>query len=96
MATETAARRRAHVVLPQGLVDEIDARVGARGRSRFIQEAVEERLQRERRGEALEGWIGSLSTLDVPEWETTESTYRWVRRMRGDCDSDAANDDTSR
>lgn len=81
MATETA-RRRAHVVLPQELIERIDARVGARGRSRFIQEAIEERLRRDERVEAFRDLLASHSGTGIPEWETAESTYEWVRRER--------------
>ncbi len=86
MATETAARRRAHVMLPHEMIDRIDTLVGARGRSQFIAEAVDEELRRRDRVAAFREFVGSLSDDSIPEWETAESTYRWVRRMRGHCD----------
>jgi metal-responsive CopG/Arc/MetJ family transcriptional regulator len=88
MATETAARRRAHVVLPEALIERIDALVGPRGRSQFIVEAAEQELRRRDRVAAFEEFAGSLVNASIPEWETAESTYRWVRRMRGHCDCD--------
>lgn len=85
MATETKAQRRAHVVLPQEMVERVDLLVGPRGRSRFIAEAVEQELRRRDRVEALAEFAGSLRDDAVPEWETAESTYQWVRQQRGHC-----------
>lgn len=86
MATETAGRRRAHVVLPRETIDRVDALVGARGRSRFIAEAVEQELRRRDRADAIAAFVGSLADVDIPGWETPEATAQWVRRMRGHCD----------
>lgn len=80
MAVSTE-RRRAHVVLPTALLREIDARVGPRQRSEFIQEAIENELRRLRRIEAFERAVAT-PTLGIPEWETSESTAAWVRELR--------------
>ncbi len=81
MAVSTG-RRRAHVVMPDDLLREIDARVGQRRRSQFIQEAVEEKLARQCRVEAFERVVGSLKDVDVPGWETPEATAQWVHNLR--------------
>lgn len=81
MAVSTG-RRRAHVVMPDDLLREIDARVGQRKRSEFIQEAIEEKLGRLRRVEAFERVVGSVVDGDIPEWETRESTAEWLRALR--------------
>ncbi|CAN5780307.1 hypothetical protein BH23CHL2_BH23CHL2_05260 [soil metagenome] len=73
---------RAHVVLRDDLVEEVDKRVGRRRRSEFINEAVEERLKRLRLIESAEEAGGTLKNVDVPGWETEESTLEWVRKMR--------------
>ena len=78
----TAERRRAHVVLPHELIDEIDGLVGPRKRSRFVQEAVEQLLRRRRRVEAFDAVDGSLANAGPQEWETSESTVEWVRALR--------------
>jgi metal-responsive CopG/Arc/MetJ family transcriptional regulator len=82
MVVSAGQRRRAHVVMPQALLDEVDNRVGQRRRSQFIQEAVEEKLGRLRRVESFDRVVGSLKNADSPEWETTESTEEWVRALR--------------
>ena len=81
MAVSTE-RRRAHVVLPNDLVCEIDQRVGQRRRSEFIQEAIEEKLRRLRRVEAFDRVVGSLKGVDIPGWETPESSAQWVHDLR--------------
>jgi Arc/MetJ-type ribon-helix-helix transcriptional regulator len=75
-------RRRAHVVMPDDLLQQIDARVGQRRRSEFIQDAVEEKLNRLRRIEAFERVVGSVADGEIPEWETRESTDEWLRELR--------------
>ena len=73
---------RTHVILRDDLVEEVDKRVGKRKRSEFINEAVEERLKRLRLIEAAEVAGGSLKDVDIPGWETEESTLEWVRELR--------------
>jgi Arc/MetJ-type ribon-helix-helix transcriptional regulator len=80
--TVSTGRRRAHVVMPEDLLREIDARVGQRRRSEFIQEAIEEKLARLCRVEAFERVVGSLKDVDVPGWETPEAAARWVHDLR--------------
>lgn len=77
------SRRRAHVVLPKALLEKIDARVGQRRRSEFIQEAIEEKINHLERVEAFERVVGSIADGDVPEWDTRESTEAWLREIRG-------------
>jgi metal-responsive CopG/Arc/MetJ family transcriptional regulator len=77
-----ARQRRAHIVMPTELVEEIDAQVGPRRRSRFVQEAVEEKLRRQRLQTSLAEMAGSLADVDIPGWETQESAAEWVRALR--------------
>jgi metal-responsive CopG/Arc/MetJ family transcriptional regulator len=77
---------RAHVVLPKELVDSIDDLVGRRARSKFLAEAAEEKLRRLRQIEAIERVAGSLKYVDIPGWETPESTVEWVRKSREEDD----------
>ena len=84
----TAKRRRAHVVLPDELLREIDARVGQRHRSEFIQEAIAEKLNYLARIEAFRRVAGSIADGEVPEWDTRESTEKWLRELRGGCEPD--------
>jgi metal-responsive CopG/Arc/MetJ family transcriptional regulator len=76
------AQRRAHIIMPAELVAEIDAQVGPRKRSRFVQEAVEEKLQRNRLRASLPKMAGSLTNVDIPGWESSEAAAEWVRAQR--------------
>lgn len=79
---------RVHVLLPEKLVEEIDARVGPRRRSEFIAETLEAAMHRERFREALAKAAGSIDLRDYPEWSTPEKVDEWVRRSR-DLDEEA-------
>jgi hypothetical protein len=83
MKTDT---KRAHVVIPEALLREVDALVGPRGRSEFFVEAAREKIARERlRGTARE-LAGSLSDQEIPGWETPEAASAWVRALRSESD----------
>lgn len=77
---------RAHIVVPDELITEVDARVGQRKRSRFIAEAIEEKLRTNRVLEAFDRVAGSLVDADIPGWETSESRVEWVRNLRHESD----------
>lgn len=79
MAHETA---RTHVVLPKDLMDAIDALVGRGERSKFLASAAEEKLRRIRLVAAAHRAAGSLKDIEVPGWETSESTAQWVHDAR--------------
>ncbi len=73
---------RAHIVLPAELLKEVDKLSGKRKRSHFIEEAVRDRLSKEKLGIALNECAGILNPADYPEWETPEKTSAWVRALR--------------
>ncbi|MDP2935505.1 MAG: hypothetical protein Q8O86_03330 [Dehalococcoidia bacterium] len=73
---------RAHVILPDDLVEGVDEFVGKRKRSRFVEDAVREKLKRERLGQALKSTAGMLGEADYPEWSTSEKVLEWVRKSR--------------
>lgn len=73
---------RAHVILPEELVNEVDQAAGTRKRSAFVEAAVREKLARQRQSEALRGLAGILAPADYPEWATPEQTSAWVRAQR--------------
>jgi hypothetical protein len=70
------------VILPDDLLREIDARVGPRHRSEFIQEAIKEKLSRLCRVEAFERVVGSLKDVGTPGWETPDAAAQWVHELR--------------
>jgi len=77
---------RMHVVLPEDLVRAVDALAGKGKRSRFIEEAVREKLRKERLLSALKDSAGTLSGEDHPHWETPEKVASWVRELRRESD----------
>jgi predicted transcriptional regulator len=76
-----------NVTLPDDLVEEIDRIAGARKRSRFVEEAVRERLRREARSAARRATAGSLRAEDYPQWDSPESVSEWVRNLRREDDA---------
>lgn len=70
---------RLHIVLDDELVAELDARVGHGGRSRFIVEAVRQRLENERRWDALLGAAGSVED-GGHDWDHDPAA--WVAEQR--------------
>ena len=72
--------RRAHVILPQDLVEEIDALVGRRGRSAFLVETAQAELRRRRLLDYLEGGEPAWKDEDHPE--LVGGTAQWVHAMR--------------
>jgi hypothetical protein len=59
---------RVHVYLDDDLVNELDALVDERGRSKFIEEAVRQRVDRERRWRLMRSAIGSIADGGHP-WD---------------------------
>jgi hypothetical protein len=74
---------RTHVILADEVIEAIDRRVGARGRSRFLEEAAREKLERSELADALVAATGIMSSEDYPEFRDRESIAQWVRRQRG-------------
>lgn len=73
---------KTQVVFPKTLLEELDMVVPSKGRSRFIVEATEERLKRERLRRALARAAGSWKEEDYPHLKTREDVVRYVRHMR--------------
>jgi hypothetical protein len=73
---------RTHVVLPDELVEGVDAFVGARNRSRFIAEATAEKLRIDRLAKAIKEGAGILGLKKYPHWSTREKVDAWIRELR--------------
>jgi hypothetical protein len=73
--------QRAHVILPERLVAEIDALVGARGRSAFLAETAEKELKRRKLLAFLESTEPAWREEDHPE--LADGTRAWVHALRG-------------
>ncbi len=73
---------RTNLLLPAELVREVDRFAGPRNRSRYVAEALEARLRRDRLREAVRATAGALSAEDYPHWATSELVQAWVRERR--------------
>lgn len=82
--------KRAHILLPQDLVREIDAIVGPRGRSAFLVETAREAVRRRKLLQFLES--------DTPGWkdanhpELSDGSGAWVRKLRQESDARMTNE----
>jgi hypothetical protein len=72
--------RRAHILLPQDLVREIDAIVGPRGRSAFLVETAREAVRRRKLLQFLESDTPAWKDADHPE--LAEGAEIWVGDLR--------------
>jgi Arc/MetJ-type ribon-helix-helix transcriptional regulator len=72
--------KRAHVVLPDDLLADVDSLVGPRGRSAFLTEVIREAVNRHRLLEFLSSPEPVLKDEDYPEFR--DGAEAWVRRMR--------------
>ncbi len=74
--------QRAHIILPQELIEEIDAVVGPRGRSAFLVETARAELRRRR--------LLTFLRDDQPAWseknhpELSSGVGEWVKRIRSE------------
>jgi hypothetical protein len=79
--------QRAHIVLPQELIEEIDSVVGPRGRSAFLVETARAELRRRK--------LLSFLADDQPAWndkdhpELASGADAWVRGVRSENDKRA-------
>jgi hypothetical protein len=77
--------KRAHVVLPEKLVQEIDKIAGARGRSAFLSGLAERELKRRR--------LLRLFKRKEPIWkdenhpELKDGAKAWVRKLRAETEA---------
>jgi hypothetical protein len=74
--------RRAHVLLPEDLLREIDALVGPRGRSSFLVETARNEVRRHKLLQFLEGKNPAWKDADHPE--LANGSASWVRKLRAE------------
>jgi metal-responsive CopG/Arc/MetJ family transcriptional regulator len=70
---------RVHISLDEGLVEQLDERVGVRRRSAFISETVRRALDDEQRWDDIEAGLGVLSGTEH-EWD--KDSAGWVAAGR--------------
>lgn len=75
---------RTNLLLPKELVEEVDHFAGPRGRSRYVAEALEQKLRRDRLREVVKATAGALRATDYPHWRTSEDVVAWVRQLRSE------------
>jgi hypothetical protein len=80
MTTKTP--KRINVTFPASLLEELRRYVPVRERNRFIVEATEKELRRQRLLVALRESAGDWRDEDHPDLPTPESIDRYVRRLR--------------
>ena len=73
---------RTNLLLPEDLVEQLDRVAGPRGRSRYVAEAVRERLRRDERMTAIKAAAGIWR--DHPLFPTSEAVVEWVRAGRAE------------
>ena len=86
IAGDQVALARTNVTLPQELLDQVDELAGPRGRSKFVADAVETKVKRERLRMAIAATRGAL--VGTPSYMGPGEAYRWIRSMREE-DGDA-------
>jgi hypothetical protein len=74
--------QRAHIILPQELIEEIDAVVGPRGRSAFLVETARAELRRRRLLTFLRDDQPAWNERDHPE--LSAGAGAWVKQIRSE------------
>jgi metal-responsive CopG/Arc/MetJ family transcriptional regulator len=76
------ALARTNLTLPQDLMAEVDALAGPRGRSRYVAEAVAQRVKRDKLGKAIRETAGIL--VGTPGWMSPDEVVAWVDFLRSE------------
>jgi len=73
---------RTNLTLPEELMREVDELAGPRGRSRYVAEAVAQRVRRDRLGKAIQESAGVMKGKAGAM--TPEEVRRWVASLRSE------------
>ena len=76
------ALARTNLTLPEELLAQVDALAGPRGRSRYVAEAVAQRVTRDRLGQAIRDTAGIL--VGTPYEMTRDEVTAWVDALRSE------------
>lgn len=77
--------KRAHILLPDDLLREIDALVGPRGRSSFLVETARQEVRRQKLLQFLES--GKPGWTDQNHPELADGAAAWVRKLRAESEA---------
>lgn len=73
---------RTNVTLPAKLLAKVDELAGARGRSRYVAEAVAQRVHRDALGAAIRETAGAM--VGRPGWMSPDEVTSWVDDLRSE------------
>ncbi|HLE88944.1 MAG TPA: ribbon-helix-helix protein, CopG family [Candidatus Limnocylindria bacterium] len=76
------ALARTNLTLPEDLMAEVDALAGPRGRSRYVAEAVAQRVKRDKLGKAIRETAGIM--VGKPGWMSPDEVVAWVDFLRSE------------
>jgi metal-responsive CopG/Arc/MetJ family transcriptional regulator len=76
------ALARTNLTLPEDLLREVDDLAGPRGRSRYVAEAVAQRVKRDRLGRAIGETHGIL--VGTPHQMTRSEVTAWIDDLRSE------------
>ena len=80
------AHYRTHVILPESLLEEIDALVGRRKRSAFLAEVADREVRRRRLLALLDRDTPAWNPDGHPEIDEAGGAAAWVAKMRREWD----------
>ena len=78
------AKARAHVIMEEDIVKEIDRLVGKRKRSSFIAAATKKELKRLTQLSIIKKFSGTWKDEDHPEMTGNGGTDKWLRKLRNE------------
>ena len=73
---------RTNVTLPASLLAQVDELAGARGRSRYVAEAVAQRVRRDALGAAIRETAGAM--IGRRGWMSPDEVAAWVDDLRSE------------
>jgi metal-responsive CopG/Arc/MetJ family transcriptional regulator len=73
---------RTNLTLPEDLLREVDNLAGPRGRSRYVAEAVAQRVRRDKLGRAIRDTAGILA--GNPDQMSREAVSAWIDELRSE------------
>ena len=76
------ALARTNLTLPEDLLAEVDSIAGPRGRSRYVAEAVAQRVKRDKLGKAIRETAGIM--VGKPGWMSPDEVVAWVDFLRSE------------
>jgi Ribbon-helix-helix protein, copG family. len=76
------ALARTNLTLPEDLLAEVDEIAGPRGRSRYVADAVRQRVKRDKLGRAIRETAGML--VGTPYHMDREQVSAWIDELRSE------------